>query len=115
MAKTKVYEIEICVEEGYLKVIPYKLQIQYDDIMKPYFSADTSKKGQSKVFKCAMTKKNHALVAHILDRDEWELRGDWEGFSEWQTTEYLDQGDVPERLKKWLDELPTYELKLEYK
>lgn len=113
MAKTKVYEIEICVEEGYLKVIPYKLQIQYDDIMKPYLCADTSK--NKKVFKCAMNKKNHDVISYVLDLEEWEMRGDWDGFSEWKTTDYLFEGDTPERIKKWLDELPTYELKLEYK
>lgn len=112
MARTKVYEIEICVEEGYLKVIPYRLQIQYQDILTPYFSADTSKK--SKIFKCAMNKKNHDIISYVLDLEEWEMRGDWEGFSEWHTTDYLYEGETPERIKKWLDELPTYELKLEY-
>jgi hypothetical protein len=113
MAKTKVYDIEICVEDGYLKLIPYQLQIQYQGTLKPFFSTNTDKK--AKVFKCAFTKKNNDIISYVLDLDEWEMRGDWEGFSEWHTTDYLHEGDTPERIKKWLDELPIYELKLEYK
>ena len=113
MAKTQVHEIEIAIEDGQLKITPYRLQIQYHDSLTPRLVGDTTKKG--KVFKCALTKKNHELVAYILDLDEWELRGNWDGYSDWQFTDYLRVGDTPERLKKWLDELPIYELRLEYK
>jgi hypothetical protein len=112
MAKTRVYDIEICVEEGQLKIIPYRLQIQYQDTLTPYFSTDTTKK--AKVFKCAFTKKNNDIISYVLDLDEWEMRGDWDGYSDWQVTDYLQEGDTPNRIKKWLEELPTYELRLEY-
>lgn len=112
MAKTKVYDIEICVEEGYLKLIPYQLEIQYGNKLTPSFATNTNKK--AKAFKCAFSKKNHDIISYVLDLEEWEMRGDWEGFSEWHTTDYLYEGNTPERIKKWLDELPTYELKLEY-
>lgn len=112
MAKTQLHDIEICIEDGWLKIIPYKLQIQYHDRLTPLFVADTSTSGQSRMFRCKLNKENHSLIAHILDLDEWEMRGDWDGFSEWNTTEYLDQGETPERIKKWLQALPSYELKL---
>lgn len=113
MARTQLHDIEICVEDGYLKVIPYKLQIQYHDNLTPYFVADTSTKGQSKMFKCVFTPKNHDIISYVFDLEEWQMRGDWEGFSEWNTTEYLTEGEAPERIKRWLSELPSYELTLE--
>jgi hypothetical protein len=112
MAKTKLRDIEICVEEGILKVIPYKLFLNEGG----YLEGDYSSKGQGKILSVAMNRKdNKPLIDFILDVDH-SLRGDWEGFSEWDTTErFYDfelQNDtiMPERLKKWLEAMPFYEV-----
>lgn len=114
MAKTKLHDVEICIEDNLLKIIPYKLRLQYRDRMTPYFEADTSTQGQGPIFECDITeKKNKSLIAYVLDMENWdEVRSYWEGFSEWNTTEYLNQGEVPARIKVWLRKLPTYELSL---
>lgn len=113
MAKTKLYDIEICVEDGVFKIIPYKLELAYDNGV-PFFSTDTSEAGQAKVFQCKLTdKRNRDLIAYVLDLEEWnETRTYWDGFSEWQTTEYLTVGDTPARISKWADSLPEYKLEL---
>ena len=113
MAKTKLRDIEICVEEGILKVIPYKLFVNAEG----HLEGDYSSSGQGKILSVAMNRKdNKPLVDFILEVDH-SLRGDWEDFSEWDTTErFFDfelQSDaiMPERLKKWLDTMPSYEMK----
>jgi hypothetical protein len=112
MAKTKLRDIEICVEEDTLMVIPYKLLLNRDG----YLEGDYSEEGQGKILSVAMNRKdNKPLIDFILEVDH-SLRGDWEDFSEWDTTErFYDfelQSDVvmPERLKKWLDAMPFYEV-----
>lgn len=112
MAKTKLRDIEICVEEETLKVIPYNLFLNEEG----YLEGDYSSKGQGKILSVAMNRKdNHALVDFILEVDH-TLRGSWDGFSEWDTTErFFDfelQSDtlMPERLKKWLEAMPFYEV-----
>lgn len=110
MAKTKLHDIEICVEDGEFKIIPYKLEVGDDN----YFHGDYSDKGQGPVFKCSLVdKRNRDVIAYVLDLENWdETRTYWEGFSEWQTTEYLTQGQIPAKIQKWLDKLPEYELSL---
>ena len=110
MAKTKLRDIEICIEGETLKVIPYELTVD----LEGYLHTNTIKDG--KVLSVAMNRKdNHALIDFILEVDH-TLRGDWDGFSEWDTTErFFDfelQADVlmPERLKKWLEAMPFYEV-----
>ena len=55
---------------------------------------------------------NYPLIDYILERDH-TLRGDWEGFSEWDTTErFYDNTEVmPLKIKSWLQSLPTYEVR----
>lgn len=114
MAKTKLHDIEICVEDDVFKIIPYKLKVVYSNQGEPYFEADTSTEGQSNMFSCALKdKRNRDVIAYVLDLEEWDTtRTYWEGFSEWNTTEYLTEGDVPARIQKWLKSLPEYELTL---
>lgn len=113
MAKTKLHDIEVCVEDDTLQVIPYRLEISYEN-GTPYFSADTSTEGQAEIFECDITdKKNADLIAYILDLEEWQMRGDWDGYSAWDTTEYLTKGKTPSKIKAWLKRLPEYELSLE--
>ena len=110
MARTKLRDIEICVEEGRLKVIPYKLTIDKDS----YFHADTSTQGQGKILDISMNRKdNKALIDYILECDH-TLRGTWEDFTEWDTTErFFDNPEpMPERLRNWVEGLPFYEIKM---
>lgn len=115
MAKTKLHDIEICVEGTQLKVIPYKLRVTYRDKLTPYFEADCSTNGQGPVFEVSIReKRNRDVVAFLLDSENWDsIRTHWDGFSEWNTTESLNTEGAPSRIKTWLRKLPTYELKLE--
>lgn len=113
MAKTKLRDIEICVEEETLQVIPYKLFIDREG----FLGGDYSSEGQGSVLSVAMNRKdNKPLVDYILEVDH-SLRGDWDGFSEWDTTErFYDYAntssqEMPKRLLKWLQAMPSYEVK----
>jgi hypothetical protein len=109
MAKTKLRDIEICVEEDTLKVIPYKLFLNRDG----YLEGDYSQKGQGNVLSVSMKRKdNYPLIDYILERDH-TLRGDWDGFSEWDTTErFYDNGEtMPPKIKRWLESMPDYEVR----
>jgi len=114
MALTKLHDIEICIEDNQLKIIPYKLRIQHRDNLTPYFESDCSTEGQGPIFQCSISdKRNRDLVAYVLDSENWdEVRGSWDGYSEWNTTEYLTKGEAPSRIKTWLRKLPTYDLRL---
>jgi hypothetical protein len=114
MAKTKLHDIEVCIDGIQLKVIPYKLKIQYKDKTTPYFEADCSSDGQGPILEVSIKdKRNRDLVAHVLGMSNWDsIRTHWDGYSEWNTTESLNTEDAPSRVKTWLRKLPTYELKL---
>lgn len=114
MAKTKLHDIEVCIEDDVFQIIPYKLEITYEN-GTPYFSADTSTEGQSTIFECKLSdKRNRELIGYVLDRENWdETRSYWDGFSEWNTTEYLTVGETPRKIAQWLKRLPEYELKIE--
>lgn len=111
MARTQLHEIEIAIDDGYLRITPFRMRIQYHDKLTPSFVADTTKK--ARMFKCLVSPKNQELISYILDLDEWQMRGNWDGYRDWRNSEYLMVGDTPARLKRWLDELPSYELRLE--
>jgi len=113
MANTRVYDIEICVEDGLFKIVPYKLEIAYDN-GAPFLSTDYSAPLKKRIFKCNLTdSRNRDLIAYVLDSEEWnETRTYWDGFSEWHNTGYLTVGDVPARISKWLNSLPEYKLEL---
>lgn len=110
MATTSLRDIEICVEEGKLKVIPYKLTIDREN----YFHADYSAQGQGRVLEIAMNRKdNYPLIDYILECDH-TLRGCWEDFSEWDTTQrfFDNPAPMPERIQNWLNGLRPYEIKM---
>ena len=106
MVKTKLHDVRISVENGILKLTPYKLHISSDN----YLSADLSPAGRGKVFEMSMRSPDKDLIDYILDTDH-TMRGDWEDFAGSSSTERLAV-NPPERLQKWLDKLPTYELSL---
>lgn len=109
MAKTRLRDIEICIEEDTLKVIPYKLFLNRDG----YLEGDYSTEGQGKVLSISMKRRNnYPLIDYILERDH-TLRGDWEGFSEWDTTErfYDNTEPMPPKIERWLQAMPEYEVR----
>jgi hypothetical protein len=108
MALTKLHDINITIEDGKLSITPYKLEISSEG----YFTGDYSSKGQGPTFTCAFNKRNHEIISHVLDLEEWELRGSWDGYDSWDTTETIAMGTPPERIQKWLDKLPEYELRM---
>lgn len=110
MAQTKLRDIEICVEEGKLKVIPYKLTLDKEN----YFHADTSTQGQGRILEVAMNRKdNYPIIDYILECDH-TMRGDWEDFSEWDTTErfFDNPSPMPQRVRNWLEGMPAYHIKM---
>lgn len=106
MVKTKLRDIEISVQAGILKVTPYKLQVSADN----YLSGDISERGRGKVFEMSMRSPDKDLIDFILGTDH-TMRGDWEDYLTHDTTERLAI-NPPERIQKWLDKLPEYELTL---
>lgn len=108
MAQTKLRDINIVIEDGKLTITPYKLEVSADG----YLSGDHSSKGQGSIFTCVFDKRNHDIISYVLDLEEWEMRGTWDGYENWDTTEYLTKGETPARIQKWLDKLPTYEIRM---
>ena len=110
MVMTKIHDVEVCVEDGVLKLIPYKLYIDSNNSL----SAQTDEAGLGPIFTCKLhDKRNKDLVAYALDLEDWdEVRSYWDGFSEWQESGNLQLGEVPARIKKWARSLPEYELSI---
>lgn len=114
MARTRLRDIEICVEEDTLKVIPYKLTLPRGSA---YFESDCSEEGQGRILSVAMNRTaNHGLVNYILNLPDFTVRGNWDDFSEWDTTErffkHKDAENMPQRLANWLNGLKEYEVKM---
>lgn len=112
MAKTKMHDINIRIDNDTLQIIAYKLMITSTDT-ESYFGTDT-RFVSGKVFECPINHKpNQDLIAYVLDLEYWnETRTYWDGYSDWQTTEFLTIGDVPARIAKWLAKLPQYEIQI---
>jgi hypothetical protein len=110
MAKTKMHDINIRIEDDKLKIVAYKLKLQKNS-NEIYFDTDT-RYASGKVFECPINHKpNQELIAYVLDSEYWnETRTYWDGYSDWQTTEFLTIGDVPARIAKWMASLPEYQL-----
>ena len=110
MVMTTIHDIEVCIEEDVFKIIPYRLYVNSNNDL----TADTSTKGLQEAFQCKLRdKRNRDLIAYVLDLENWdETRQYWEGFSEWNTTEYLTIGDTPTRIKQWLRKLKPYEISI---
>jgi hypothetical protein len=110
MAMTKIHDVEVCVEDGVLKLIPYKLYLNTNGDL----SAQTDEAGLGPIFTCKLSdKRNRDLVAYVLDSEHWdEMRDYWDGYSDWQESGNLQLGVTPARITKWAKSLPEYELTL---
>ena len=107
MAKTKLHDIEICVEDNQIKIHAYKLDSKIS--VDGYLTGDYSDSGHSATFICEL---GHELTNYILDTPDYTLRGDWEEYSEWDTSERFFRYDkpIPEAIEQWLEALPEYEV-----
>lgn len=111
MAISKVYDINVWVEDDELKMVAYKLHIDSNNNL----TTDTSKEGQTgEVFRRSLKdKRSHSVISYLLDLDEWDLRGNWDGYDWWDTTDYLQVGDTPKPIKDWYESLEPYVIKIE--
>ncbi len=55
MAITRIHEVEVCIEEGVLKLIPYKLYLDSNG----YLSAQTDEAGLGPIFTCKLPSLIH--------------------------------------------------------
>lgn len=111
MAITNIHSLDIYIKDDTLKIDAYKLSILPDAT----FGREQHKSGRS--FQCSITdKKNHGILAYVLDSEEWDsIRTYWDGWTAREFSTYLTIGDVPARIKAWVDKLPKYEIQLEAK
>lgn len=106
MATTKLRHVGIRIDDGVLTMSAYKFVLRGIQLSVDY------KWHSEDDFKCNFNKRNHGVIAHILDLEEWDMRGSWEGYSGATTTEELCTGDIPTRIAKWLKAMKTYELRI---
>lgn len=118
MAKTKLRDIEICIEGETLQVIPYKLKPVPNSA---YLETDCSSGGMGRILKVNLAKReSHELANFILGLPDFTVRSldSWDEFSEWDTTErfydYAKESGlpIPDRLNNWLNGLKEYEITL---
>lgn len=106
MAITKLRHVGIQINEGVLTMSAYKFVLKGTSL-----SVDYQWRSEDD-FTCNFNKRNHNVIAYILDLEEWDMRGSWEGYSGNTTTEELSIGDTPTRIAKWLKAMKTYELRI---
>ncbi len=107
MTTTKAHALDIFVKDDVLVVQAYKLGVAGGEFIR------TDKKSGRPLEIAMKAKANREVVAYILDSEEWDtIRTYWEGYSNREFSTYLTIGDVPDRVQKWLDRLPEYEIKI---
>lgn len=111
MAISKVYDINIYIEDDELRMVAYKLMIDSNNNL----TADTSSEGQTgETFTRKLSdKRSRGIISYLLDLDEWEMRGNWDGYDWWHTTDYLQEGDTPAPIKEWYESLDPYVIRIE--
>jgi hypothetical protein len=105
MAKAKVYKIQITIDDSQLQVQAHAYKLQGTDF--------TTGDKIGKPFTRKLDKRNRDVIGYVLDSEEWDtIRTYWDGYSQWEDSTFLQVGDTPEPIQKWLDNLPEYELTL---
>lgn len=109
-ANSKVYDINIWVDDQELRVIAFKLRIDADC----FLSSDHGLDQVGEVFTRSMTNKNHErAIGYLLDCPEWKLRGSWDGYDDWQYSDFLLRDKKPPKaIMDWYESLPEYEIEL---
>ncbi len=107
MATTKAHALDIFVQDDVLIVQAYRLGVSGTDFVR------TGKKSGRPLEIAMKSKANRETIAYILDSEEWDtIRTYWEGYYNKEYSTYLTIGDVPDRVRKWVDRLPEYEIKI---
>jgi len=105
MAKAKVYKIQISIDDSQLQVQAHAYKLKGADF--------TTGDKIGKPFTRKLDKRNREVIGYILDSEEWDtIRTYWDGYAVWEDSTFLQVGDTPEPIQKWLDNLPEYELTL---
>jgi len=109
-ANSKVYDINIWVNDKEVRVVAYKLSIDADG----YFSSDHGLHQAGETFTRSMTNKTHEkAIGYLLDCPDWKLRGDWDGYDEWQYSDFLlREKKPPKAVIDWYEGLPEYQIEL---
>ena len=105
MAKAKVYRVRISIDDSTLNIQAHKLAIENNN----FVAGDTI----GKAFTRKLDKRNRDVIAYVLDSEDWDnIRTYWDGYYSWEDSTFLEVGDAPEAVTKWLDGLPEYELQI---
>lgn len=107
MTKTNIHAIAIRIDDDTLSVRAYKLAVQGGDFIP-------TNEQSGKPFSCKIhAKQNREVVSYILDNENWdEIRTYWDGYYENEYSTYLTIGEVPDRVAKWVEKLPEYEISI---
>ncbi len=107
MATTKAHALDIFVQDDVLIVQAYRLGVSGTDFVR------TGKKSGRPLEIAMKSKANRETIAYILDSEEWDtIRTYWEGYYNKEYSTYLTIGSVPDRVAKWIQRLPEYEIKI---
>jgi hypothetical protein len=105
MAKAKVYRVRISIDNETLNIQAHKFAIENNQ----FVAGDSI----GRKFTRKLDKRNRDVLAYVLDSEEWDsIRTYWDGYYSWEDSTFLQVGDTPEPVAKWLDGLPEYELTL---
>lgn len=109
IAKSKVYDINVWVDGTELRMVAYRLFIDSDG----YLSSDHKLDQVGEVFSRQMTDKRfEKIVGFLLECEEWQLRGSWDGYDTWFYSDFLLKPSAPKAIRDWYESLPEYEVEL---
>jgi hypothetical protein len=105
MAKAKVYKIHITIDDSTLNIQAHKFAIEGSE----FVTGDKT----GRKFSRKLDKRNRDVIAYVLDSEEWDtIRTYWDGYYAWEDSTFLQVGDTPEEIQKWLDSLPEYSVSI---
>lgn len=114
--KSKLFDVNVYVIDGKVKVTFYKL-IYSADLTGKVVQADTSETGQAGqvVINIHSTQQDEIeAIRYALDAEEYDNRplNEWEEFDEWNTSNWFMGGDSPRIFREFWEALEEYEPEL---
>ena len=95
-----LYDINVwCNTEGVLTVSAVELKEDGDN-----WQSNHAKRTHLDI---PMDEENHAVVAYLLDNENWQDQN-WMDYDYWDTTNWLLEEESPFMLKVWARSLPYY-------